>query len=149
MLGIKLQGASNDSAAKSGEPFVVYYPHNKTDYTRLIQAWLDTLEGVELEADGYAARDFSDALHVAFGVLLPGDPATGAGPATPVIPFDPHHYSQYALRLQCALSSFPGVTLAADGYAGHTSSDAVKNVIGSYLLYDPRLETGLPYGRTV
>ncbi len=131
--GITLKGAPDGNEALTPGPFVVYDPHNKTDYTRLFQTWLSTFDGVDVEADGFAGQHLSDAVHTVFGSYLPGDSRSGGGSATALIPFDPHHYSQYALRLQTMLNDLPGIQIGDDGYAGDSTSEAAQAAFGNPL----------------
>lgn len=62
----------------------------------------------------------------------------------PVVEKLPISYSKngvvpYGKELQEYLNQFPGISLKVDGWPGKNSSDALKKVMGHYLVGDPRI----------
>jgi hypothetical protein len=56
----------------------------------------------------------------------------------PLVEYRPTKYSENAEKLQLALNGFPGIFIETDGKAGRRTSDALKKVVGVYLVGDPR-----------
>lgn len=56
----------------------------------------------------------------------------------PLVRYKPGTVTEHAKTLQRSLNQFPGIFLQEDGKAGQRTSDALKAVVGHYLVGDPR-----------
>lgn len=57
---------------------------------------------------------------------------------SPLVKYRPNVVDEHAKTLQRSLNQFPGIFLTEDGKAGKRTSDALKAVVGNYLVGDPR-----------
>jgi uncharacterized protein (TIGR02594 family) len=109
----------------------------KSPWGEDLQCFLNQVEWINLDEDGYPGDDTSMAFRQMTGYFLPGDEREGY----PLISYAPNAEPwELVEELQKLLNTYGPKQIKVTGVAGEETSDAFKELTGYYLYGDPRQE---------
>jgi uncharacterized protein (TIGR02594 family) len=107
----------------------------KSQWGEDLQSFLNLVEWINLDEDGYPGDDTSMAFRQMTGYFLPGDERQGY----PLISYAPNAEPwELVEEFQKLLNTYGPKQVKVTGVAGEETSDAFKELTGYYLYGDPR-----------
>jgi uncharacterized protein (TIGR02594 family) len=134
-LGLK-PDASGFSPSPPPSPGQFRYSNDlKSQWGEDLQAFLNLVEWIDLDEDGYPGDETSMAFRQVAGYFLPGDERQGY----PLISYAPDAKPwELVEEFQKLLNTYGPKQIQVTGVAGEETSDAFKELTGYYLYGDPR-----------